>query len=86
VVIQRLSEVTLSNCTVFDVNHRARLWTWEQSVPILRHDEVGTWLRAGAVAVGLGSDLVPAVPSETELDAIAQRARRVAKQITQTRA
>jgi 2-dehydro-3-deoxyphosphogluconate aldolase / (4S)-4-hydroxy-2-oxoglutarate aldolase len=52
----------------------------------IRHDEVGTWLRAGAVAVGLGSDLVPAVPSETELDAIAQRARKVAKQITQTRA
>jgi 2-dehydro-3-deoxygluconokinase len=23
-------------CTVFDVNHRARLWTWEQSVPVLR--------------------------------------------------
>jgi 2-dehydro-3-deoxygluconokinase len=22
--------------TVFDVNHRARLWTWEQSVPVLR--------------------------------------------------
>jgi 2-dehydro-3-deoxygluconokinase len=23
-------------CTVFDVNHRARLWTWEQAVPVLR--------------------------------------------------
>jgi 2-keto-3-deoxy-6-phosphogluconate aldolase len=42
-------------------------------------------LRAGAVAVGLGSDLVPAVPSETELDAIAQRARTVSKQVTEAR-
>jgi Entner-Doudoroff aldolase len=50
----------------------------------IRHDEVGTWLQAGAVAVGLGSDLVPAVPSETELDAIARRARKVSKQITET--
>jgi Entner-Doudoroff aldolase len=52
----------------------------------IRHEEVGTWLRAGAVAVGIGSDLVPAVPIETELDAIAQRARKVAKQITDARA
>jgi Entner-Doudoroff aldolase len=52
----------------------------------IRHDEVGTWLQAGAAAVGLGSDLVPAVPSVTELDAIAQRAREVAKQITNIRA
>jgi 2-dehydro-3-deoxyphosphogluconate aldolase / (4S)-4-hydroxy-2-oxoglutarate aldolase len=51
----------------------------------IRHDEVGIWLRAGAVAVGLGSDLVPAVPSETELDAIAQRARTVSKQVTEAR-
>jgi Entner-Doudoroff aldolase len=51
----------------------------------IRHDEVGTWLQAGAVAVGLGSDLVPAVPNETKLDAIAQRARKVAEQITHTR-
>jgi Entner-Doudoroff aldolase len=52
----------------------------------IRHDEVATWLRAGAVAVGLGSDLVPAVPAETELDAIAQRARTVANQVTAARA
>jgi 2-dehydro-3-deoxyphosphogluconate aldolase / (4S)-4-hydroxy-2-oxoglutarate aldolase len=49
------------------------------------HDEVGAWLRAGAVAVGLGSDLVPAVPSETEFDAIAQRARTVSKQVADAR-
>ena len=52
----------------------------------IRHDEVGPWLRAGAVAVGLGSDLVPAAPGEAELDAIARRARTVAKQIAETRA
>jgi 2-dehydro-3-deoxyphosphogluconate aldolase / (4S)-4-hydroxy-2-oxoglutarate aldolase len=52
----------------------------------IRHDEVGTWLQAGAVAVGLGSDLVPAVPSQSELDAIARRARKVSKQIADTRA
>jgi 2-dehydro-3-deoxyphosphogluconate aldolase / (4S)-4-hydroxy-2-oxoglutarate aldolase len=52
----------------------------------IRHDEVGAWLRAGAVAIGLGSDLVPAVPTEPELDAIAQRARTVAKQVTEARA
>lgn len=52
----------------------------------IRHDEVGTWLQAGAVAVGLGSDLVPAAPSETELNAIAKRARKVAKQVTEARA
>jgi Entner-Doudoroff aldolase len=52
----------------------------------IRHDEVDTWLQAGAVAVGLGSDLVPAAPGATELDAIAQRARKVAKQISDTRA
>lgn len=23
-------------CTVFDVNHRGRLWTWEEAVPVLR--------------------------------------------------
>jgi 2-keto-3-deoxy-6-phosphogluconate aldolase len=50
----------------------------------IHHDEVGTWLQA--VAIGLGSDLVPAVPSESELDAIARRARKVSKQIADTRA
>jgi 2-keto-3-deoxy-6-phosphogluconate aldolase len=52
----------------------------------IRHEEVATWLRAGAAAVGLGSDLVPAVPTETELEAIAERARRVSKQVTEARA
>jgi len=51
----------------------------------IRHDEVGTWLQAGAVAVGLGSDLVPAAPRETELDTIAKRARTVAQQIAENR-
>jgi 2-dehydro-3-deoxyphosphogluconate aldolase / (4S)-4-hydroxy-2-oxoglutarate aldolase len=52
----------------------------------IRHDEVGVWLRAGAAAVGLGSDLVPAIPTETGLDAVAQRARTVAKQVAEARA
>jgi len=52
----------------------------------IRHDEVSGWLQAGAVAVGLGSDLVPAAPSETDLDGIARRARKVAEQITENRA
>lgn len=47
----------------------------------IRHDEVAAWLNAGAVAVGLGSDLVPAAPGELELDGITQRAQRVALQI-----
>jgi len=51
----------------------------------IRHDEVGTWLQAGAVAVGLGSDLVPAAPTETDLEDIAKRAHDAAKQITEAR-
>jgi Entner-Doudoroff aldolase len=47
------------------------------------HDEVGPWLAAGAVAVGLGSDLVPAAPGEGDLDAIARRARTVAGQVSE---
>ena len=52
----------------------------------IRHNEIGTWLQAGAVAVGLGSDLVPSAPRETELDTIAQRARHVAQQVAENRA
>ncbi|MFD0688044.1 bifunctional 4-hydroxy-2-oxoglutarate aldolase/2-dehydro-3-deoxy-phosphogluconate aldolase [Actinomadura fibrosa] len=47
----------------------------------IRHDAVGEWLDAGAVAVGLGSDLVPAAPSETDVPLIAERAARVAAQV-----
>lgn len=47
----------------------------------IRHNEVATWLSAGAVAVGLGSDLVPGMPDESDIDEIAQRARAVASEI-----
>ncbi|MEU6038043.1 bifunctional 4-hydroxy-2-oxoglutarate aldolase/2-dehydro-3-deoxy-phosphogluconate aldolase [Actinomadura sp. NPDC047616] len=47
------------------------------------HEDVGTWLEAGAAAVGLGSDLVPAVPDD--LSRIAARAARVAAQIAAVR-
>jgi Entner-Doudoroff aldolase len=40
----------------------------------IRHDAVGEWLAAGAVAVGLGSDLVPPTPTEADLAVIEQRA------------
>ncbi|NDU74927.1 bifunctional 4-hydroxy-2-oxoglutarate aldolase/2-dehydro-3-deoxy-phosphogluconate aldolase [Actinomadura sp. DSM 109109] len=46
----------------------------------IRHDAVGAWLDAGAAAVGLGSDLVPAAPSEADVPLIAERAARVAAQ------
>ena len=51
----------------------------------IRHDGVGEWLEAGAAAVGLGSDLVPAVPEATDLDGIAARARVVAEQVALAR-
>jgi Entner-Doudoroff aldolase len=41
----------------------------------IAHDAVGEWLAAGAVAVGLGSDLVPARPSDADLEGIEARAR-----------
>jgi 2-dehydro-3-deoxyphosphogluconate aldolase / (4S)-4-hydroxy-2-oxoglutarate aldolase len=49
----------------------------------IRHDEVGAWLAAGAAAVGLGSDLVPAAPDEADLEAIARRARSVVEQVAE---
>jgi Entner-Doudoroff aldolase len=41
----------------------------------IAHDRVREWLDAGAVAVGLGSDLVPARPTDADLEGIAARAR-----------
>jgi Entner-Doudoroff aldolase len=41
----------------------------------IAHTAVREWLDAGAVAVGLGSDLVPARPTEADLDGIEARAR-----------
>jgi 2-dehydro-3-deoxyphosphogluconate aldolase / (4S)-4-hydroxy-2-oxoglutarate aldolase len=51
----------------------------------IRHDEVAQWLAAGAVAVGLGSDLVPALPEAADLEGIAARARVVAEQVARRR-
>jgi 2-dehydro-3-deoxyphosphogluconate aldolase / (4S)-4-hydroxy-2-oxoglutarate aldolase len=51
----------------------------------IRHDLVAEWLRAGAAAVGLGSDLVPALPGARDLDGIAARARVVTKQVAAVR-
>jgi 2-keto-3-deoxy-6-phosphogluconate aldolase len=39
----------------------------------IAHDAVGEWLEAGAVAVGLGSDLVPARPTDADLAGIEAR-------------
>ena len=47
----------------------------------IRHDEVGDWLEAGAAAVGLGSDLVPALPQASDLERIAERAAVVVEQV-----
>ncbi len=52
----------------------------------IRHDGVGAWLEAGATAVGLGSDLVPALPQASDLDGIAARAAVVVDQVASARA
>jgi len=52
----------------------------------IRHDEVGAWLEAGAAAVGLGSDLVPALPQASDLERIAERAAVVVEQVARARA
>jgi len=52
----------------------------------IRHDGVGAWLEAGATAVGLGSDLVPALPQASDLDRIAARAAVVVDQVASARA
>ena len=41
----------------------------------IAHDAVAEWLEAGAAAVGLGSDLVPARPTDVDLAGIEARAR-----------
>jgi Entner-Doudoroff aldolase len=41
----------------------------------IAHDAVAEWLEAGAAAVGLGSDLVPARPADADLEGIEARAR-----------
>lgn len=51
----------------------------------IRHNEVEAWLRAGATAVGLGSDLVPARPTDEDLAAIGRRAGVVAEQVARAR-
>lgn len=51
----------------------------------IRHDEVGEWLEAGATAVGLGSDLVPALPAASDLERIAERAAVVVEQVAGAR-
>jgi Entner-Doudoroff aldolase len=51
----------------------------------VRHDQAGDWLAAGAVAVGLGSDLVPAAPAPEDLPRIADRAALVVAQIAAAR-
>jgi len=52
----------------------------------IRHDEVGEWLAAGAIAVGLGSDLVPALPEASDLERIGERAAVVVEQVAKARA
>jgi 2-dehydro-3-deoxyphosphogluconate aldolase / (4S)-4-hydroxy-2-oxoglutarate aldolase len=51
----------------------------------IRHDEVGEWLQAGAIAVGLGSDLVPGLPQASDLERIAERAAVVVAQVAEAR-
>jgi Entner-Doudoroff aldolase len=52
----------------------------------IRHDEVAPWLDAGAVAVGLGSDLVSARPRTVDFEEIGRRARAVVAQVQEARA
>ena len=52
----------------------------------IRHDAVAPWMAAGAVAVGLGSDLVGPQPAADDIDEIARRARRVVAQVAGARA
>jgi Entner-Doudoroff aldolase len=52
----------------------------------IAHTDAGEWLDAGAIAVGLGSDLVPSAPSESDIPGIAERAARLSAQIAARRA
>jgi Entner-Doudoroff aldolase len=47
----------------------------------IRHDAVGEWIAAGAVVVGLGSDLVPATPGPDDIALIEERAKVVRAQL-----
>ena len=47
---------------------------------------MGEWLEAGAIAVGLGSDLVPGLPQASDLERIAERAAVVVAQVAEARA
>ena len=51
----------------------------------IAHDQVADWLRAGASAVGLGSDLVPSEPGREDISRIAERARVVVRQVAEVR-
>lgn len=51
----------------------------------IAHGEVLRWLNAGAAAVGLGWDLIPADPVQADLAMIAERARRVVGQVKAAR-
>ncbi len=62
-------------CTVFDVNHRARLWTWEQSVPVLRRV-----LPKVDVLFTSRHDLLHLVEGATAADDTVELARRAIKQ------
>ncbi len=46
----------------------------------IRHDDLGPWFEAGAVAVGLGSDLVAPAPTADDVAQVAARARAVMAQ------
>jgi 2-dehydro-3-deoxygluconokinase len=60
--------------TVFDVNHRARLWTWEQSAPVLRRvlPEVDVLLTSR-------HDLLRLVEGAAEVEDTVELARRAIK-------
>lgn len=62
-------------CTVFDVNHRSRLWTWEQSVPVLRRVLPGV-----DVLFTSRHDLLHLVEGATAAEDTAELARRAIKE------
>ncbi len=47
----------------------------------IRHDDLAPWFDAGAVAVGLGSDLVAPAPGADDVAEVAARARTVMAQV-----
>jgi 2-dehydro-3-deoxygluconokinase len=61
--------------TVFDVNHRARLWTWEQSAPVLRRV-----LPEVDVLFTSRHDLLRLVEGATAVEDTVELARRAIKQ------